>query len=163
GPNLPDGLRPVFASADRRPLPAKVLSFKPGRSGELRLEVPQEAQPGWIGFSEDAQLVASNLFREALSESLPHALASHGCVRAAGAASAPAPRSTLPLHGAGAGGRPRHHRGALRRKGAGRSADPGSAAHADAAAGPGAGGAATGAAPGPARAGSEDRHAASQA
>jgi hypothetical protein len=84
GPKLREGVRAVFASADGPPLPAKVLGLKAGpKASELRLAVPVGAQPGWVGFSDDALLRASNEFRAALRATLPMALSARGCLRGA--------------------------------------------------------------------------------
>lgn len=79
---LAPSVRVVFAAPDGRPLPAKVISFDgKAKPCELRVEVPAGAQAGWIGFSDDRLLHASNELRTALRAVLPEVLQRHGCVR----------------------------------------------------------------------------------
>jgi hypothetical protein len=68
---LPSGVQLVFASA-RAVLPAKVLRITSSESGSSTIvaQVPAAAAPGWIGFSSDADIEASNAYRARLRQRL---------------------------------------------------------------------------------------------
>jgi hypothetical protein len=102
GKSLPEGLQVVFAAPGRDPLVAKVVAFKPGsKAGELRVEVPAKAEPGWVGLCDDALVEASNQFRSALNAQLPKVLGGQDCLRGA-----ELPAQAVPLIGVADPGRP---------------------------------------------------------
>ena len=102
GKSLPEGLEVVFAAPGRDPLVAKVVAFKPGsKAGELRVEVPAQAEPGWVGLCDDALVEASNQFRSALNAQLPEVLGGQDCLRGA-----ELPAQAVPLIGVADPARP---------------------------------------------------------
>ena len=86
-------IQPVFAAPNLPPLPAAVAGWNATARGlELRLIVPEDATPGWIGFSDDQLIAASNRYRRALREALRRLFSDEPCLR--GSESLP---RTIPL------------------------------------------------------------------
>jgi hypothetical protein len=82
GAKLRAGTTVVFASAEGAPLPARSVRWRRGGGAPaLQVEVPERAQPGWVGFSDDERLAAANLFRWRLAERLSRTLGADPCLR----------------------------------------------------------------------------------
>jgi len=93
GPQPRRALQPVFAAPHGDPLPGRLFVWNNTPRGfELKLTVPDEATAGWIGFSDDDLIAASNTYRRALREALLDAFADEPCLRERGV-----PAGAVPL------------------------------------------------------------------
>ena len=80
-PSVPSTTRVIFASAEGAPLVAQVISLTPSGNGlDLAVVIPEGVQPGWVGFSDDALINASNEHRQSVKKLLPALLDGTPCL-----------------------------------------------------------------------------------